>query len=568
MKTLILALIVLPLGLLAQTRTDSLLNQLLVHRDRDTVRVRLLNEIGFEHWVIDASHAEAYGSEAILIADSLHYIPGLAMGHRVAGVAHWSLGNFYQALRHLMRSREYYHQLHDRLGEANVVLNIGLVYGDQQQSDEALRFYFEALRVFSELKQHDREATTWTKIGTVYIETRNYKEAAEYLHRALAVHEANNFEFGILEVSNRLGILETRLQNFSHAEEFFLTSLSLAEKRNDSEHIIKNLENLARLELDRGAPDNAHAYLTRAYPLAKNLGYKKWLRDILWDLKEFHQRRGDYAGSLAFFEEYVAVRDSIFNESKALQMANLRIQHEVEARERVRENDFRLLHEQTRFNRLANYALFTAIVGVAVFSTILFRVQRSRLRKNRELIKSNRELFESREKLIAVELENARLKEEELNRELLYKSKELTAATLTFIHKNELFEQIKGKLEIVKNAPAPAATKEINGMLRLIQENQHFDKEWEDFRKTFESVHHQFFSRLLAYCPELSQTELKLCSLIILNLSMKETAALMGIAPESVKTARYRLRKKLSLDHDHSLLEFISALSSDKTING
>jgi DNA-binding CsgD family transcriptional regulator len=83
------------------------------------------------------------------------------------------------------------------------------------------------------------------------------------------------------------------------------------------------------------------------------------------------------------------------------------------------------------------------------------------------------------------------------------------------------------------------------------------DKDWEDFRLQFEQVHQGFFKQLKDQCPELSTSELKLCALIKLNLSMKETPTILGISPESVKTARYRLRKKLQLSHEENLIDFI-----------
>ncbi len=50
---------------------------------------------------------------------------------------------------------------------------------------------------------------------------------------------------------------------------------------------------------------------------------------------------------------------------------------------------------------------------------------------------------------------------------------------------------------------------------------------------------------------------MKLCALIKLQLNLKESAAVLGISPESVKTARYRLRKKLDIDSQISLHQFM-----------
>src|SRR5690606_37910085 len=150
----------------------------------------------------------------------------------------------------------------------------------------------------------------------------------------------------------------------------------------------------------------------------------------------------------------------------------------------------------------------------------------------------------------------ARLREEELQQALAFKNKEHTAYTVNFIRKNELIEELKQKIISLKNASQQPQT-ELNTLLNLVQQNTSIDRDWDDFKRTFENVHHNFFGKLLTRYPDLTPAELRLCALICLNLSAKEMASLMGISPDSVKTARYRLRKKFGLTQEQGLDEFV-----------
>ncbi len=107
----------------------------------------------------------------------------------------------------------------------------------------------------------------------------------------------------------------------------------------------------------------------------------------------------------------------------------------------------------------------------------------------------------------------------------------------------------------------PEQSKELTPLYSLLQQTPGIDKDWEDFKRTFENVHHNFFGRLLEQDPDLTQSELRLCALICLNLSIKEMSSLMGISPDSVKTARYRLRKRFNLQQDQNLADFVIAFS-------
>ncbi|MEM6380985.1 MAG: helix-turn-helix transcriptional regulator, partial [Bacteroidota bacterium] len=67
-----------------------------------------------------------------------------------------------------------------------------------------------------------------------------------------------------------------------------------------------------------------------------------------------------------------------------------------------------------------------------------------------------------------------------------------------------------------------------------------------------------FYRHLKEKFPKLTQGDLKLCALIKLNFSSKDVAKLMGISVESVHTTRYRLRKKLGLQREDNLTEYIA----------
>jgi len=83
------------------------------------------------------------------------------------------------------------------------------------------------------------------------------------------------------------------------------------------------------------------------------------------------------------------------------------------------------------------------------------------------------------------------------------------------------------------------------------------EKQWQVFETHFENVHEEFLKRLKDKFPELSPRELKLCAYLKLNISSKEISTLMNISTRGVEISRYRLRKKLNLDRNSNLTDFI-----------
>ncbi len=86
------------------------------------------------------------------------------------------------------------------------------------------------------------------------------------------------------------------------------------------------------------------------------------------------------------------------------------------------------------------------------------------------------------------------------------------------------------------------------------------DDEWNDFKKKFEFVHRGFFARLRHKYADLTEGEMRLMALLKLNLSSKEIANMLGISADSVIKSRYRLRKKIGIDSEQPLEEFVTSV--------
>ncbi|MFY0626601.1 MAG: hypothetical protein JXR07_09910 [Reichenbachiella sp.] len=138
------------------------------------------------------------------------------------------------------------------------------------------------------------------------------------------------------------------------------------------------------------------------------------------------------------------------------------------------------------------------------------------------------------------------------------KNRRLASYSMNMIQKNELIDDLTMKLDSLKKYSYPSVIKELNGINKTLAESKRVDRDWKNFRVSFEAIHEGFISELRHIQPDLSTSEVKLCALLKLNLNLKETANVLGISPDSVKTARYRLKRKLLLGKEQSLTGFLN----------
>ncbi|MEO5910760.1 MAG: hypothetical protein ABIP95_07720, partial [Pelobium sp.] len=167
--------------------------------------------------------------------------------------------------------------------------------------------------------------------------------------------------------------------------------------------------------------------------------------------------------------------------------------------------------------------------------------------------------FESSRKAMELEMANQQLREENLKADLHHKSKELTSHILLIIQKNELLEGLNSKLSTIVKSDKRDQRKELKEVISQINYNTDQDKNWDDFRTIFENVHADFFNKLANY-PSLSPADHHLLALLKMNLSSANIAIMIGISHDSLRTSKYRLRKKLNLVDGENLQQFIYEL--------
>ncbi len=199
------------------------------------------------------------------------------------------------------------------------------------------------------------------------------------------------------------------------------------------------------------------------------------------------------------------------------------------------------------------YASKTAIsVYVILFVAILLFFRSWGIRQTRR--KENLQ-HEKREK------ELIRLRNEKLNNEIQHKSKELASSTMAIIKKNEFLLTLK---DIIDNQKQELGSrfpdKYYSYLNNRIDENISNQDDWQIFETNFEQAHEQFFQKIKTKYPELTSSDLRLCAFLHMNLSSKEIAPLLGISARGVENHRYRLRKKMNLEHDDSLIDVINGI--------
>lgn len=198
----------------------------------------------------------------------------------------------------------------------------------------------------------------------------------------------------------------------------------------------------------------------------------------------------------------------------------------------------------------SNLAIFSFIVAIVLLMLLIHRSYKLYYKnQKKKLVEENRRIFEMTQ--LESEQKIMKLKNEQLRKDIESKNNELATAAMSLINKNELLMSIKNDLLHLDEGIQKAH------VIKVIDKNLNNNKDWNFFKEAFNNADKDFLDKIKSLHPDLTANDLKFCAFLRLNLSSKEVAPLLNISIRSVEIKRYRLRKKLNLEHSQGLIDYI-----------
>ena len=212
------------------------------------------------------------------------------------------------------------------------------------------------------------------------------------------------------------------------------------------------------------------------------------------------------------------------------------------------------------------FIVYSIVLLCLIFLLVTFIKKRSE--KGIQIVKEQKdmEIKEQEKQFKKIEHEKEQeitsLKNQRLQYDLRHKSRELASSTMNLIRKNEILLDINQNLdkitdEIRSSNDAKSILKHLLVMQDSIKLNIERDDNWKKFEENFDLVYENYLKRLGEAYSSLTVSDKKLCAYLKMGLSSKDIAPLLNMSFRSVEMSRYRLRKKLDLNREENLTEFL-----------
>ncbi|MBO9562947.1 MAG: tetratricopeptide repeat protein [Niastella sp.] len=472
------------------------------------------------------------------------------------GHVFYNYSNFTQSIDHLLQAEKLFRSLNQSDRLAATLNYLGTVYHSNKQIELAGHQFAAALQINVDRRDKKGQALTYGNMGHWYEKKLMYDTAYQYQQKALALYHELRDSVGMAKIFENMGSILEDYSRFDSARLCFEKALAINRQNDDAIAQIEILNNLGDVYRKTGHYEEGLVYTRQALQLAQNTQTQYQLASACRDMARGFELMRKYDSAYHYNELSRSLVETIYAATNNQQIAFLETVYEVEKKN----NELARLTIQRRQNIIIIVAIALVVGLLIVLGSVVISRQRLRIRNEKALNEQNKDIYEKGKDLMQAEIRNKQLEEEKLKTELEVRSKELSAHTLHLIQKNQLLEELRSKLHEIAEDDKRDQKKQLRQLVQKISLSFSQDNYWDDFRAIFDQVHQTFFTNLKHHADSLTPAELRLVALLRMNLSSGDMATLLGISQDSLRVARYRLRKKLNLAEGESLTTFIQGL--------
>ena len=180
------------------------------------------------------------------------------------GIVESILGNSADSIRYLNAAMNTYKQLDYKKNEAEVNLNIALVYLESGMPEAAVTVLDEGISLAKEYKFMSVLCLFYLAKSEALIAMETLYYAAEFADKALELSHYLDDKLSLADLYRVKGIIERKLKNYSSAENYLLDSLRINSSLKNEKNIAETSFELAMLYKEMDNANSKQSYLKRS----------------------------------------------------------------------------------------------------------------------------------------------------------------------------------------------------------------------------------------------------------------------------------------------------------------
>lgn len=486
-----------------------------------------------------------YGNEAIRLAKKLKRWDDLPRHYNVLAQPLNVLGEYEKQYQYAVRANHYAQKSKDTIQWIIAIAQTGTFYWHIDELELAVQSNKKAFQLCAKYPDFDRRAILLNNRATYYYANDRFQEAINCLNQAVPLCKTN---YDTILVYNGLGTVYYLMDSIQKSHQYF--DLSYQSVRGDAnKQINRNYLFYKGLCAFKEEDFNtAKSLLIEAVELLNLSSSYQDLQESYETLYEIALIQNQKGAALTYLQMANKYRDTLEKNQNVKELARKNYNKNLLIKEREKAAAKRLasaLHKKVEAEKNARlYSTIMMIVSIVGFVILVFwginyrKLQRLKQEKMQRQFSNKMEL----------------------------KNKELASVHIRNIDRSNYMREVDSRLTEISGKIEKQQVRdndELSHQLRTIKRNLKLNsrEEWDDFRYYFEQLNESFFARIRELHPKVTANDEKIIAYIKVGLDSKQISRLLNVTQNTVRTQKYRLRKKMNLEEKADIRRYLDTIS-------
>lgn len=316
-----------------------------------------------------------YHFDALKIKESIEAnLDGIArtLGH--IGFVYTHKGDYEKAIEYLLKALKMRQDLDNRRSEIACLHNLGILYERLGNYEDALECYDKALELSVSLDYQRDIAISLVNIGHVYNDQRKLQKSLGFYLESLKIFKKINDKNGTAICLNNIGEIYNLQLNYQEAIHYYQKSILIFKELGSKENVGIVLYNIGEIYYNRGFYEKAIEQSNESLIIAEEIGAKESIKNALSLLAMAYVKLNQFEKAYQYQLGYAEIKDSLINEDKNRQIAEMQTKYDTEKKEKENESLLKTTKIQELQLTRRNYIIYGLAAVAALLLVIGFLV--------------------------------------------------------------------------------------------------------------------------------------------------------------------------------------------------
>lgn len=323
-------------------------------------------------------------------------------GYRNASDIYINKGWFPEALDCVLKVYELGVKVNDTTQMVEALSNMGYLHNRMENFEESIAWQRRALEALGNIENDTRRGLIYGRLGIVFDDKGLFDSAHYYNNLAVNFFQKAGNAVYLAQWKANIANTYIKQKNFQEAERLLMEAMQLNEYEDRKPNM---LNNLAKVFIETGRYSLAGKALDSSYYFTRKFQMNDVMSELWYRRYELANALGRVSDALDYYIRYSTLRDSVLNEKKTGQIAQMLVRFETENKEKA------LLFEQAERARaqaekvqaqlsasrtqkwIWGISLFTSLLVVLIPFIIIYYNRKVQNEKNLAIIEEQKKVL-------------------------------------------------------------------------------------------------------------------------------------------------------------------------------